>query len=178
MSITVAATFTKSSGQPATGLTLAEINLYLTAVNRSTGVSTVIWNGSQHPTAEVSNAGGYIRIYTGEDWNTYDYFAAAQYAGADVLDSNWVVGSYGVSDRAAGAGAIVFTYTLTSAVDGLPIADADVWATTDLAGVNVVASGTTNSNGQVVFYLDAGTIYIWRQKDGWDFVNPDTETVV
>lgn len=77
----------------------------------------------------------------------------------------------------AGAGAITFTYTLTSSVDALPIADADVWVTTDEAGTNVVASGTTNSSGVVTFYLDAGTVYVWRQKDGWNFTNPDTETV-
>jgi len=77
----------------------------------------------------------------------------------------------------AGAGATTFTYTLTSSVDGTPIADADVWATSDQAGSNVLASGTTDSNGQVTFYLDAGTVYIWRQKSGWNFTNPDTETV-
>lgn len=76
-----------------------------------------------------------------------------------------------------GAGAVTFTYTLTSTVDSSPIADADVWATTDEAGNNVVASGTTNASGEVVFYLDAATYYIWRQKVGWDFTNPDTEVV-
>ena len=49
--------------------------------------------------------------------------------------------------------------------------------TTDEAGTNVVASGTTNTSGQVVFYLDAGTYYVWREKSGWNFTNPDTETV-
>jgi len=77
----------------------------------------------------------------------------------------------------AGSGAITFTYTVTSSVTGLPIADADVWVTTDQAGANIVASGTTNASGQVVFYLDAGTYYVWRQKSGWNFTNPDTETV-
>jgi hypothetical protein len=77
----------------------------------------------------------------------------------------------------AGAGAITFTYTLTSSVDGAPIVDADVWVTADAAGSNVLASGTTDSNGQVVFYLDAGTVYVWRQMPGWNFDNPDTEVV-
>jgi len=81
------------------------------------------------------------------------------------------------SGAIAGAGAITFVYTLTSSVTGLPIADADIWATSDEAGVHILASGKTNQYGKVTFYLDAGTIYIWRQKTGWDFINPDTEIV-
>jgi hypothetical protein len=77
----------------------------------------------------------------------------------------------------AGAGAITFTYTLTSSVDSSPVVGADVWVTSDEAGASVLASGSTDSNGQVVFYLDAGTVYVWRQKPGWDFSNPDTEVV-
>jgi len=82
------------------------------------------------------------------------------------------------SGAIAGAGAITFIYTLTSSVDGSPIADADIWVTSDLAGANVIASGKTDQYGKVTFYLDAGTVYIWRQKSSWDFTNPDTETVV
>jgi hypothetical protein len=77
----------------------------------------------------------------------------------------------------AGAGAITFIYTLTSSVDSAPVASATVWVTTDQAGSNVVASGTTDTNGAVTFYLDAGTYYVWREKSGWNFTNPDTETV-
>lgn len=77
----------------------------------------------------------------------------------------------------AGAGAIPYTYTLTSTVEGGPIIGAQVWATTDVAGNEIVASGVTNSFGVVTFYLDAGTYYVWRQKAGWNFTNPDTEVV-
>ena len=77
----------------------------------------------------------------------------------------------------AGIGAITFTYTLTSSVNASPIADADVWVTTDSAGSNVIAVGRTNAAGQGVFYLDAGTVDFWRQKTGWTFANPDTEVV-
>jgi hypothetical protein len=77
---------------------------------------------------------------------------------------------------ATGAGAIAWTYTLTSSVSpNPPIADADVWVTTDIGGANVIASGKTNASGVVTFYLDAGTVYVWRQKSGFDFSNPDTE---
>jgi len=77
-----------------------------------------------------------------------------------------------------GAGATEWTYTLTSTVDPYdPIADADVWVTSDATGHNVIASGTTDANGVVTFYLDDGEVFIWRQKSGWNFDNPDTEVV-
>ncbi len=88
-------------------------------------------------------------------------------------DAAWTTGSGGT----AGSGAITFIYTLTSSVNAAPIAQADVWVTTDEAGANVIASGTTSDTGTVTFYLDAGTYYVWRAKSGWDFTNPDTEVV-
>ena len=97
--------------------------------------------------------------------------------------AGWILGNRldakvsAVSGNSPGAGAVEFTYTLTEAGSGDPIADADVWATTDSAGTVVVASGRTDQNGEITFYLDAGTIYIWRQKSGWNFTNPDVESV-
>ena len=77
-----------------------------------------------------------------------------------------------------GAGAFTWTYTLTSTVAPFPpIPDADVWVTTDVGGTNVIAAGRTDAFGVVTFYLDAGTIYVWRQKSGWNFTNPDVEVV-
>lgn len=76
-----------------------------------------------------------------------------------------------------GPGAITFIYTLTSTVDASPIDNADVWVTSDVSGANIIASGLTDMAGQVTFYLDAGTYYLWRQKDGWNFDNPDVEVV-
>lgn len=78
---------------------------------------------------------------------------------------------------AAGTGAIEWDYTLTNANTGLPIADADVWVTSDAAGTNFLASGTTNQSGVVTFFLDAGQVYVWRQRSGFNFTNPDSETV-
>ena len=92
-------------------------------------------------------------------------------------DGTVVLSMYDIRGGIAGAGAIDFTYTLTSGVDGTPIADAHVWATSDEAGKNVLASGTTNALGEVTFYLDEGTVYIWCYKAGWNFSNPDTEVV-
>jgi hypothetical protein len=110
--------------------------------------------------------------------------------GADLLDVNVAEQAnidFGALQKASlaaaalaavgGGGAISWVYTLTETGTGAPIADADVWATTDSAGTNVVASGRTDVNGEVTFLLDAGTYYIWRQKSGWNFINPDTEVV-
>jgi len=76
-----------------------------------------------------------------------------------------------------GSGATAKTYTVTDSSTGLPIADVSIWVTTDSGGANVIASGTTDANGQVVFYLDAGTVYVWRAKNGYTFTNPDVEVV-
>ena len=81
------------------------------------------------------------------------------------------------SPSTLGAGAVTWTYTLTEA-DLTPIADADVWVTSDEAGSVVIASGRTNASGVVTFYLDEGTVYVWSQKTSWDFANPDEEEVV
>lgn len=177
--IVVAVSFTKSNGQPATGLTLAQIALTMTSINNSTGAVTAVWNGTQVPTVEVTGTGTYVKLYTSADLATYSYVVSATYSGATVLDSNYAIGAIGRAETTeTGAGAIEFTYTLTSSVDGTAIADADVWATSDAAGNTVLASGHTDSAGQVTFYLDAGTVYIWRQKSGWNFATqPDTEVV-
>ena len=76
-----------------------------------------------------------------------------------------------------GSGAINWTYTLTDSDTGLPIADAHIWISTDVAATHIIASGTTNQYGQVPFMLDAGTIYVWRAKTLYTFVNPDIEVV-
>jgi hypothetical protein len=75
------------------------------------------------------------------------------------------------------SGAITWSYTLTNSIAGLPIPNADVWVTTDLNGTNVIASGRTDNYGAVTFLLDAGTVYVWRRKAGFNFVNPDMEVV-
>lgn len=75
-----------------------------------------------------------------------------------------------------GVGAITWVYNLVD-TGGDPIPDADVWVTSDIAGTDVLASGRTDQYGNVTFYLDAGTVYVWSQKTGFTFPNPDTEVV-
>ncbi len=69
---------------------------------------------------------------------------------------------------AAGAGADNVTVKITDPATLFPVADADVWVSTDLAGLNVIA-GTLQSdgNGEVLFLLDDGvTYFLWMQKEG------------
>lgn len=71
-------------------------------------------------------------------------------------------------DPVAGAGADQVTIKITDPATLFPISDADVWVTTDQAGLNVIA-GTLQSDsaGEVLFLLDAGTTYfLWMQKEG------------
>ena len=99
----------------------------------------------------------------------------------EVLSGHLTAGTTGAKLNSggggSGSGAIAWTYTLTEQGTGYPIADADIWVTTDIGGGNVIASGKTNQYGIVVFYLDAGTVYVWCQKSGYNFNNPDTEVV-
>jgi hypothetical protein len=67
----------------------------------------------------------------------------------------------------SGPGADECTLTINDPDDD-PIADADVWLSSDADGDTVVA-GTrqTDSNGRVTFMLDDGaSYYLWAQKDG------------
>jgi hypothetical protein len=77
-------------------------------------------------------------------------------------------------DTTTGAGASEQTITIKDG-DGNPIADADVWITSDAAGT-IVVYGTkqTDSDGHPdpQPMLDAGvTYYLWMQKDGCNPIN-------
>lgn len=80
--------------------------------------------------------------------------------------------SAGLATAVAGLGAIACTITVN--ISGVPLQDCDVWVTSDEAGTTIVA-GTlqTDASGQCIFYLDAGTYYVWQQKTGYNFTLPD-----
>ncbi len=69
---------------------------------------------------------------------------------------------------AAGSGADQVTIKIEDPASLFPVPDADVWITSDQAGMNVIA-GTlqTDGAGEVLFLLDDGvTYYLWMQKEG------------
>lgn len=78
---------------------------------------------------------------------------------------------------AAGAGATEAILNLKDSAAAI-VADADVRirATNDTSAA-VVASGRTDSFGNVTFYLDAGTYYRWAEKASTNFTNPQSFTV-
>ena len=181
--LTVAVFFTKNTGQPAETLVLAEIDLYLTRQNRATGVDTVIWDGTQNPTEEIDNIGSYIRIYAAADLTLYNYFAAAEYTGATVLDQDYVTGVVGLLTPPVGT-AVEFTYTVTNSVTLLPVEGVDVEVSTDAAKTHVVWTGNTDVFGVArdefgnLPILDPGSYYFWKQLGGFiDDQNPDLEVV-
>lgn len=76
-----------------------------------------------------------------------------------------------------GAGAVSTTITVKSSVGGTPIQGAEVWVTTDSVGTNVIAGTlTTNNFGQVTFFLDPGTYYVWIAAP--DYTEPNPTTIV
>ena len=78
----------------------------------------------------------------------------------------------------AGSGGITWDYYQYETDGTTPIADCGIWVTTDSGGTNVVAGTVyTDAFGKARFFLDAGTYYIWKQKAGYTFTNPDTEVV-
>lgn len=106
-----------------------------------------------------------------------DEVAAAVSAAVDaVLTAAHGAGSWQTTG-APGTGSVTFTYTMTSQLTGLPLDGVFVWVSTDLAGANVIASGSTDAFGNVVFFLDPGTYYFWRRHSQFTFGNPDTEVV-
>lgn len=78
-----------------------------------------------------------------------------------------------VSDDQQGPGALACLIQL-----GALGALADVWITTVVDDDNVIASGQADTSGNITFYLDAGSYYVFRQKPLVDFdPNPATISV-
>lgn len=99
----------------------------------------------------------------------------------ETLSAHNTAGSTGakladVDTLGAGADAVTLTVKLDG---GTVVGNADVWISTSSTGSPLVASGTTNSSGQITFYLDAGvTYYCWREKVGYNFDNPTSFVAV
>jgi len=124
---------------------------------------------------EVANATLADRVVRWDTGETVPRYATEMFAlTSEALDIAAILSA--VTVTSAGVGAIEWSYTLAED-DDTPISDAEVWITSDVGGSTVIASGRTNSYGVVTFTLDAGTVYVWSQKSGYNFSNPDTEVV-
>lgn len=169
-------------GEPATGLTLADIDLYLTSQDRSTGVDAVIWDGTQNPTDEMANVGTYTRKLTTADLDLYNYFLSAHYTGAVSLDQDWVNGAIGIDFLPIGT-AIEHEYRVFKPDLVTPIEGVKVEVHRNAAMTDIYWVGWTNALGEARDQygqyprLDAGTWYFLRKRDGYEFNNPDIEVV-
>lgn len=107
--------------------------------------------------------------------------AAVQQAAEDALTAQGyttaLATTLGTLSSQTGSGALAKVVTITDAVSN-PIAGAQIWITTDVAGLNVHAGTlTTDSFGKVTFYGDAGTYYAWVDAPNYNESNPYTITV-
>jgi hypothetical protein len=132
--LVVSASFTDNLGTPATGLTLTDIDISLSSVNKSTGAVAAVW-ATENPTAEVSNVGAYIKVYASADFDTYDYVATANYTGGSTLDCDDVGGAIG-SGVTLDNNAITAAKIATDAIDAGAIA-ADAIGQSELASTAV-----------------------------------------
>ncbi len=68
--------------------------------------------------------------------------------------------------------------TLTVYHDSQPLDGVSVWASLDSQGLQVVAGSLpTDASGKVRFWLDDGQYYIWKQRSGYTFANPQPISV-
>ncbi|MDY6834156.1 MAG: hypothetical protein SVY53_05075 [Chloroflexota bacterium] len=169
--------FAYASG-PAEGLTLSDIAITILRVARTDKSVTKVVDAV--PAQAEIGKGYYAYFYDATDLESYDYLPFVEYTGAEPVNPSFYAGDLldvTVAGGLWGPGAIEWTYTLTEEGTGTPIPDAQIWVTTDLVGSHVIASGMTDQNGQIKFYLDAGEVYIFRAKAGYNFANPDTEVI-
>lgn len=170
--LTVAVYFTKSSGTPATGLTLTDIALYLTAHNKSTGVDTVIWDGTQNPDGEIDNIGAYTKIYSSADLSTYDYFARGTYSGGTTLDYNHVQGGTASAEVSTTTAQSIADQVLIRGVSNVEdTADATSLAAIILGAFESAISGTT----WTIYKTDHSTTFTTRTVTADSSANPIVE---
>lgn len=147
-------------------------------------------------TLEISKAGGAFVASTGvkaeisDGWYSYELTAAEcdTIGPLSVMIPANIVFSYIQQNllfvvETYTPGAVEYTYTITNTSTGLPIEDVFVKFTTDAAGLNTAWIGQTDVFGVArdvegsLPLLDPGTYYIWRNKIGFTFVDPDVELV-
>ena len=156
--------------------------------------------GSYNGTTKVVTICGDDWVTTPDDTSIYAMIpygttcasCVGTYALAQVVDGAWDELQSGHTDAGSfgkyldtevtgvggiGSGALSCTWTQKDDGDN-PMDNVQIWITTDEAGVNVIA-GTllTDASGEVTFMLDAGTYYVWRERAGFNFQNPQTWTV-
>jgi hypothetical protein len=82
-----------------------------------------------------------------------------------------------ISTPGLGSGSTAYTPNRATDANGSPLGGVDTWvnASSTDPGASVSARAYTNELGLISypFMLDPGTYYVWRQKDGYSFPNPE-----
>jgi hypothetical protein len=155
----------------------AQINSVTTGGPITSGVSIFLNpnnTGQVAGTGVLVHAGNGSWVYTPTQAETnYNYIAFTFVCATGI---NQTINVYPSEWSLLGPGAIATVVTVED-VTPLPIAQADVWVTTDILGANVIASGQSDNFGHITFYFDSGTYYSWAQKAGVNFSNPQTFVV-
>ena len=84
-------------------------------------------------------------------------------------------GSGAWTSSAGDSGSSSWTETITDTDTGQPLDGVEVKLSSDALGQVLVAGPLyTDTLGQVTFYIDPGTYYLWKQKGLYNFTNPKT----
>lgn len=172
-------TFSVCTHDPSTGiLTDADAEPSYRIYEDETGAS--ILNGNMAKLDDVNTTGFYteliaVSVANGfESGKSYTIYVEATVAGSTGGTS------FGFTVTACmcslGPGSSLNTYTVLDP-DSNPLSGVQVTVTTDIAGTNTIAYGITDIAGEVDFWLDPGTYYMWDFLAGYTFDNPDTEVV-
>ena len=146
------------------------------AIPAGTPVGTLVQNGVDDGAAVVTvvpvTANEFAATFTvptgyafGDQVQLKVAYSAGTRAAQDYL---WERTLTQLPGTAAGVGADQVTITILDPASLFPVPDADVWITSDQAGLNVIA-GTlqTDGAGKALFLLDDGVVYyLWMQKEG------------
>ncbi|MGR3310672.1 MAG: hypothetical protein ACUZ77_07840 [Candidatus Brocadiales bacterium] len=91
------------------------------------------------------------------------------------LTASHGAGSWQTGAGGTGTNTVTITLTETGGTPKIPGATVSI---KDTPGTTLLATGTTDANGQVVFMLDDGTYSAYKEKLGsYSFTNPETLTV-
>lgn len=149
-----------SSGNNVAGLG----NAYLMTISKPGNTAFVAAAGTKQ---ELAN-GWYRYVSTAAEADTPGAVALYLPAQGAAIEQNL---EYVVMQR--NGAAIAYTYTVTSQTTGLPLEGVRVTVTTDLAGLNVIWNGDTDTFGVArddfgnLPRLDAGVYYFWKNKPGY-----------
>jgi len=172
-------TFSVCTHDPDTGvLTDADAVPSYRIYEDETGVA--ILTGNMAKLDDINTTGFYTELIAATVANGFESGKSYTVYVEATVDSDTGGISYGFTVVACacslGPGSSLNTYTVNDD-DGDPIAGVEVTVTTDIAGTIPIAFATTDIAGEIDFWLDPGTYYMWSFKPGYTFTNPDTEVV-